>query len=881
MSNSYSFTPIIVPADPQADAVEINNSDQVLLIGQSYPLYLASFLYDGKTGASTSVFKPSTASQIYNDRGVDMNSSGVVIGYIQDSNQYPGYFEESGGTYTQLNLMPPNFGVLDDPIAINDSGEVLGSYLNTVGYGYHLPFIYDGENYTIIRDPSAYNAPPTFDPADQSFYASTYAYDLNNSDEVVGLYLTKSASGRAVEHGFLYNGSYQTLDDPLEGPNGQTELLRINNAGQIIGRFQTSVNSADTYFLYSGSTYVTISDPLASKQSGSTFVNGMNDAGTVVGSYVVNGISHGFVFDNGIYTTVDNPAGVLKGGHGTVITGINDAGDLVGYTLDASNGTHSFTTVVPLFTAGANTVNFNNLNTGQKSAIANKADVYHGLGGSDVVTLPDVSNYNEIIGNGQTLDWTNTAASTFYTGSLAGNTYHVIGLDGSYFIDEGAGTEFVTINGNGNSNISAGSGSDTITIYGNGDNTISAGGGKDTITIIGVGNNTITAGSGPDTITISGTGSDTVTGKLSGSVSVFEGGTVELKGGFVGSATIGSGSTLQLDSTGSGGIVFQSNGREELTISGTTMPTSLISGFASGDIIDLASIPFDSIGGVTLFDSSAHVLDIFEGQGQNYQLDFAASQKLNSTATDDFTLSPDGKGGTDLTFATNWSGSTPSLTGKWSKSPGQPSLQNLADLASNVYNTDSSAVDGFNPAGSSLQQKIGSFVVSSIFGKKIITNENNVFTYLNGDSSQVVVAISGTNFGHENNYDGLKNVLTDIGSISTGVPTTGLLGTIASAYSVLARVSTLYPKAHITITGHSLGGAIAQYIGQSTGFDTVTFNAPGAGQLLGSTALTGALTAAGLSFAIAAITAKGDPNYLGQENKLASGEDRGVIARRM
>ena len=95
----------------------------------------------------------------------------------------------------------------------------------------------------------------------------------------------------------------------------------------------------------------------------------------------------------------------------------------------------------PLFTTGADDVNFNTLTTDQKTAIAGGADIYHGLGGNDVVTLPNVANYNEDVGNGQTLGWTDTAASTFYTGSLAGDTYHVTGGDGDYFIVEGAGTE--------------------------------------------------------------------------------------------------------------------------------------------------------------------------------------------------------------------------------------------------------------------------------------------------------------------------------------------------------------------------------------------------------------------------------------------------------
>ena len=45
-----------------------------------------------------------------------------------------------------------------------------------------------------------------------------------------------------------------------------------------------------------------------------------------------------------------------------------------------------------LFTAGKDTVNFNNLTSDQQAAISNDADLYNGLAGDDTVTLPDRSH---------------------------------------------------------------------------------------------------------------------------------------------------------------------------------------------------------------------------------------------------------------------------------------------------------------------------------------------------------------------------------------------------------------------------------------------------------------------------------------------------------
>ena len=260
-----------------------------------------------------------------------------------------------------------------------------------------------------------------------------------------------------------------------------------------------------------------------------------------------------------------------------------------------------------LFTPNAEVVNFNGFTPTQGIQVAfpsdmyvwsaslgrwtgPTADIYHGLGGNDVVTLPGEASYNESI-YGVPLGWTDTAASTFYTGSQIGDTYSVKGTDGDYYIVEGAGTEIISVNDKGyshvgSSNITAGTGADTITIISNGDNIITAGSGVDTITITGNGQNTITTGSGNETLSISG------------------GGTLKVNGALVGSATIGANSTLELNGPASGGpITFDPSGtKETLQIDGTTMPTNVISGLAasdptaSNDVIDLADVPFSNTG---------------------------------------------------------------------------------------------------------------------------------------------------------------------------------------------------------------------------------------------------------------------------------------------
>ncbi len=117
--------------------------------------------------------------------------------------------------------------------------------------------------------------------------------------------------------------------------------------------------------------------------------------------------------------------------------------EMVTYTeSDGNGGTSSATLSVSinrLFTLGSDNVNFNSLTADQQAAIVDGGNIYDGLGGSDVVVLPNQANYNESVGSGKTLGWTNTSASTFYTSSQVGDDYTVSGGDGNYHIVEGAG----------------------------------------------------------------------------------------------------------------------------------------------------------------------------------------------------------------------------------------------------------------------------------------------------------------------------------------------------------------------------------------------------------------------------------------------------------
>jgi uncharacterized membrane protein len=68
-----------------------------------------------------------------------------------------------------------------------------------------------------------------------------------------------------------------------------------------------------------------------------TSANGVNNAGVIVGSYVLNGHTHGFKLSNGRFTTID-----IKGAQITTVSAINDKGDLAGTFATNDLKSHGF-----------------------------------------------------------------------------------------------------------------------------------------------------------------------------------------------------------------------------------------------------------------------------------------------------------------------------------------------------------------------------------------------------------------------------------------------------------------------------------------------------------------------------------------------------------
>jgi hypothetical protein len=248
-------------------------------------------------------------------------SGNLVVGY--DNNAEGFVYNGTSFTYYRdpLAATTGNFASYGT-VAYGVSGnKVVGGYYDTNGIVHG--FVFDGSTYKTLDDPSAnkttifqgtlalgfsgnkifgqYNNPGGFGAF---FYDGTSFSDFTHpaagfgrthvtgafGNEIVGYY---SPDG-ITDHGFLYNGSsFKTLDDPLAVAApfgmGQTYLTGISG-GYIVGYYTTDDGNTRHGLVYNGSTFMTVDDPLA---NGDTRINGI-DGNVIVGTYNRVG-DHGFI----------------------------------------------------------------------------------------------------------------------------------------------------------------------------------------------------------------------------------------------------------------------------------------------------------------------------------------------------------------------------------------------------------------------------------------------------------------------------------------------------------------------------------------------------------------------------------------------------------
>jgi len=161
----------------------------------------------------------------------------------------------------------------------------------------------------------------------------TQVIGINNSNVTDGFYVDSGGT----THGFFNKmGTFTTVDFPGTAFN---QLLGQNDMGIASGYYSMSANNStpDTPYTYDENmntfTMITISGSPGGAQA-----TGVNNAGNVCGFYIdAGGVNHGFLLVGTQLTTLDAPGSTF-----TQALGLNNKGQVVGAYMDQMGATHGF-----------------------------------------------------------------------------------------------------------------------------------------------------------------------------------------------------------------------------------------------------------------------------------------------------------------------------------------------------------------------------------------------------------------------------------------------------------------------------------------------------------------------------------------------------------
>jgi hypothetical protein len=207
---------------------------------------------------------------------------------------------------------------------LNDMGVQVGSWSGprAAGAGGRVGFYLRGGHFTSVGFPAGDNASP---PVNQLL-------GVNDRDVAVGFY----ADARGRDHGYLYDIATARFSRVIVPGAGSVIAAAVNDFDAVAGYFTGPGHPTEGFFLrHTGQLFV-----LRVPGAAMTQALGVNDNGEVVGAYQIGtgrrAVTHGFTWtrQHG-FATVDDPGGPGA----TTINGVNNAGDLVGFYVNRAGDT--------------------------------------------------------------------------------------------------------------------------------------------------------------------------------------------------------------------------------------------------------------------------------------------------------------------------------------------------------------------------------------------------------------------------------------------------------------------------------------------------------------------------------------------------------------
>jgi hypothetical protein len=217
-----------------------------------------------------------------------LNNEGIQVGFwsgmnmanLSDNNF--GFYSVNGTHFHKVDFPThnPASPPVDQLLGVNDSGLAVGFYVD--GGGNSHAYLYDIPQHKYLAWNSGIGK-----------VTSTTATGINNEDSICGFVTTKGGKTegflvrKATPHLFVLNYPGATATQPFG----------VNKFGEVVGTYTTGPSSAPLTFGFTwtrASGFQKINYP--GSMNGTTFVNGINDAGDLVGFYNgMGGNTNGFL----------------------------------------------------------------------------------------------------------------------------------------------------------------------------------------------------------------------------------------------------------------------------------------------------------------------------------------------------------------------------------------------------------------------------------------------------------------------------------------------------------------------------------------------------------------------------------------------------------
>jgi len=251
---TFKFSKASVPGATETEPGGINNA------GVSVGLYLDSvsvehgYILNGKK--LTTLDDPSGKAGTTAGSNLNPNGAITVVGsYTSSTSGNSVAFLYKGGKYS--DVAGPSGTVQSFGSAVNDSGEVVGYYVDTAGLTHG--FLLKGKKYTTLDVPTA---------------TATYATGINKSGKITLYWLNSSGAYESS----LYNGkTYKTINVPGAS---DSYALDLDAAGDVCFEWQDSALAIHGALLHANKYY-----KFDYPKSTATYGGGINDKNDIIGGY--------------------------------------------------------------------------------------------------------------------------------------------------------------------------------------------------------------------------------------------------------------------------------------------------------------------------------------------------------------------------------------------------------------------------------------------------------------------------------------------------------------------------------------------------------------------------------------------------------------------